>query len=186
MSLCSLASIRALSATVLVLAQTLAPSDTRADPRLDERAAVIESLVHFVEWPVTLAAISPLEVCVAGDRGFAEVLGRRLKGRTVRGLPMEVRTIGSPASEEGCRVIFLTARQGEPSRQRAEDLASSGVLTIGTEEGFLERGGVVRLVHRPEALRFEINLAAARRANLQIDSRILDLAVRVVHGQPEP
>ena len=178
--------MRALGATALVLAQTLTPSDTRADPRLEERAALVESLVHFVKWPATLAPISPLEICVAGDLGFAEVLGRRLKGRTLRGNPMEARPIGSPASEEGCRVIFLAARQPEPSGRGPADLAGSGVLTIGTEEGFLEQGGVVRLARRREALRFEINLAAARKANLQIDSRILDLAVRVVQGQREP
>ena len=176
----SLATMRILGATVLVLVQTLALRNASAEARLEERAALIESLVHFVEWPADLAPVSSLEICVAGDRGFAEVLGRTLQGRTVRGSPMKARTIGSPASERGCHVVVLAA----PSGTHTHHLAGSGVLTIGTEEGFLEQGGVVRLARLREALRFGINLEAARRANLQIDSRILDLAVRVVQGQP--
>ncbi|MEJ2702075.1 MAG: YfiR family protein [Sedimentisphaerales bacterium] len=54
------------------------------------------------------------------------------------------------------------------------------ILTIGDTPGFLERGGIINFITEQKKVRFEINTAAAHRANLEIRSKLLRLAKRVL------
>ena len=57
---------------------------------------------------------------------------------------------------------------------------SGSVLTIGDAASFTDAGGVIQFYLEDRKVRFEINLAAAQRAKLQISSQLLKLA-RVVN-----
>jgi hypothetical protein len=50
------------------------------------------------------------------------------------------------------------------------------VLTIGEIDQFLEQGGVINFVKKEGRIRLEISLDAARLANLQISSKLLNVA----------
>ena len=54
------------------------------------------------------------------------------------------------------------------------------VLTVGEQEGFAVRGGIVNLTKEKNKVRFEINLDAAKRAGLKMSSQLLKLA-KVIH-----
>ena len=53
------------------------------------------------------------------------------------------------------------------------------ILTISDEPDFVSRGGIIGLVTEGRRIRFDINLGTAREAQLQISSRLLQLARRV-------
>ncbi|MGD9110183.1 MAG: YfiR family protein, partial [Phycisphaerales bacterium] len=61
----------------------------------------------------------------------------------------------------------------------------SSVLTIGESSQFILKGGIVNFVKRDQKIRFEINLATAREADLKIRSGLLKLAVRVIGKESE-
>jgi hypothetical protein len=50
------------------------------------------------------------------------------------------------------------------------------VLTVGESDQFTDQGGVINFVEKQGKIRLEINLAAARLANLQISSKLLSVA----------
>ncbi len=50
------------------------------------------------------------------------------------------------------------------------------ILTVGETPGFAERGGMIRFTLEDNRVRFEINVEAAREADLNISSRLLTLA----------
>jgi hypothetical protein len=58
-------------------------------------------------------------------------------------------------------------------------LDGSYILTIGDTKGFGESGVMINFLTKENKVRFEINLAAARRAGLKISSKLLSLATIV-------
>jgi len=54
------------------------------------------------------------------------------------------------------------------------------VLTIGESPEFIGLGGIINFVLEDEKVRFEINVAAADKAQLKIRSQLLRLAKKVV------
>jgi hypothetical protein len=61
-------------------------------------------------------------------------------------------------------------------------LKGAPVLTIGETAGFAKNGGIINLVLEDNKVRFEVNVRAAKDADLNISSRLLALA-RIV--QPD-
>jgi len=54
-------------------------------------------------------------------------------------------------------------------------------LTIGDTKGFAQQGVIINFYIKDEKVRFEINVDAAKRANLKISAKLLRLA-KIVHG----
>lgn len=62
-----------------------------------------------------------------------------------------------------------------------EAVKGSGVLTVADTEGFLDAGGMINLLLDPDRkICFEINLDATRQSGLEVSSKLLRLAKRVV------
>jgi hypothetical protein len=50
------------------------------------------------------------------------------------------------------------------------------ILTVGDMPGFAKSGGIINLVLEDNRMRFEVNVKAAKDADLNISSRLLALA----------
>lgn len=62
-------------------------------------------------------------------------------------------------------------------------LGNVPVLVVGEGEGFVGSGGMIGLVKREGKVRIQVGLEAARRAGLQISSRLLSVAESVRGGR---
>jgi hypothetical protein len=56
------------------------------------------------------------------------------------------------------------------------------ILTVGETEMFTRQGGIINFITVDNKVRYEINLDAARRADLDISSKLLRLAKIVGYG----
>ena len=54
------------------------------------------------------------------------------------------------------------------------------ILTVGETSKFLSEGGIINFVTHKNKVRFEINITAAKRADLKIRSQLLRLAKKVI------
>jgi hypothetical protein len=79
-----------------------------------------------------------------------------------------------------CHVLFLCPSEKPFLPRVLPHLQKEGILLVGDAPGFLEAGGIINLVIEEKKVRFEINLAAAGRAKLQIRSSLLRLAIRTI------
>jgi len=146
----------------------------------------------------------PVVVGVLGKapskEGFEELVGKEVKGR-----PIAVRQFkgfeelkdsegNTPAQHPGleeirkCHVLFICPSEKPFLSRVLPHLRNDPVLTVGDVPGFLQAGGTINFVIEDKKVRFEINLAAAARAKLQMRSSLLRLAVRIIEhdGLEEP
>lgn len=126
----------------------------------------------YAESPTKAANI---HLCIAvRDNRQSEALfalsGRKVGGRTLQ--VMEV----SRASE-GCEVLYVDSRQ---QWNALEDLPSfRHALTISSQPGFAQDGGIIEILVQEDGVQFDINLAEGRRAGLHFAPQLLRLARRV-------
>lgn len=144
------------------------------------KAAYLYNFAKFVEWPSGLFARddAPLLICIAGSNPFGGVLDT-LSGKLVENHPVTVRHLPTAAGLEPCHIVFIgRAEQGQIKALLAK-LARLPVLTVSDSGEFTREGGMIGLIEADQRIRFNINLTAARKANLNLSSQLLKLATVV-------
>lgn len=145
------------------------------------RAAYIYNFVRFTEWPTKTFAdeVGPLIVGVLGNEAVAQALARVVKGHTVNGRPLEVRTLDSVQDIGQLHVLYVDGSQDKLIGGARGVLSSRGLLTVGESERFVALGGIIRLLVEGNRLVFEVNAAASQEAGLALSSQLLMLAKTV-------
>ena len=79
-----------------------------------------------------------------------------------------------------CHVLFISSSEKRYMARILKPISKQSILTVADTPGFLEAGGIINFVIEDKKVHFEINTAAARRARLQLRSKLLRLAKRLV------
>jgi hypothetical protein len=155
-----------------VLAQNPAPT------QFDVEAAYLYRFGNFVEWPDSQAD-KAFSICVLGHDPFGPALDNMVKGSAIEGAPILVRRVESAKDATNCRILFLSSSEARHLDADLADLRDSPVLTVSDIPDFDVRGGMIQFVLIDRRVRFEINLATARKAGLKLSSQLLKVAVAV-------
>jgi len=141
------------------------------------KAAFLYHFAQFSTWPEEVLgdAATPIRLCILGKNPFGDTL-KQLEGKTVHNRPLEIRHLPAGTSAQGCHVVFMGPMPVQMLKTTLAQLQHRPVLTVGEGEDFLKQGGIVRLIEEKNRIQFEINVTAARRAGLQLSTRLLRLA----------
>ncbi|MGB5063131.1 MAG: YfiR family protein [Candidatus Competibacter sp.] len=166
--------------TFLIAALLTRPLWSEAYSEYAVKAAYLYNFAKFVEWPPGAFSKNdaPLVICIAGDNPFGDTL-TVISNKTVDNHPVEVRNTSVMASFDRCHIIFISrAEQGRFKTVLAK-LARLPILTVSDISGFAQFGGMIELFEAEQRIRFNININAARQANLRLSSQLLKLATIV-------
>jgi hypothetical protein len=145
----------------------------------DLRAAFLVRLVEFVEWP-SAAAPAPggvINVCVVGSDPFGPELQRLALAASTPERPLQGQRVRTAADAVGvCHVAYIARSRRLLLRRDLAQLRAAPVLTVGEHPAFIEEGGIIAFRSQDTRIRLAISLAAAKRAQLKISSRLLDVA----------
>ena len=152
-----------------------AESATVAAPEAAVRAALVFNFLKFTEWPAEAADDTHLHVCIAsGDPELLAVM-ETLNARQVHGKAVLITSFRQQAD---CDVIYVDSRQRWNSI--TEKPGQPHALTISGYAGFVADGGMIEIVLQQGGSRFDINLGAAKRAELRLYPQLLKMARRIV------
>lgn len=159
-------------AAFVFAAQAQAPAS-----EAEAKAKFAVTLARFVQWPAGAFAAegAPLRLCVLQDSPAVAAAFTSQRGVPVAGRPLAVSLLG-PGAPTACDLLFV---DGSAARSYAVAAGEAPMLTIGALDGFLSRGGMVELVNVNDAMRLDVNLRALRAAQLELSSRVLQLARQV-------
>ncbi|MCW7536639.1 YfiR family protein [Aquabacterium sp. A7-Y] len=137
----------------------------------DMKAQIVFRVLLFVQWPrERLPAGQPLDLCLFDEDATGTALSR-LAGQQVQGHRLRVRK-AAPDQSGGCHIAYVGART-----PAAVPVAHHpGVLFVGDRLGLVEQGVMLNLQVDSGRITFDIGLAAARRAGLEISAKLLRLA----------
>ncbi len=79
-----------------------------------------------------------------------------------------------------CDMLFLCSSEKQYIVDILKPIQSERILTVADTQGFIEQGGIINFIIEKNRVRFEVNVIAAKRANLILRSKLLRLAARVI------
>jgi len=149
------------------------------------KAGFIYNFANLVQWPSNAFAQpdSPIVIGILGEDPFGTILDRVLQGKKVNGRSFVVKRLKSPADLKECHILFVSSSEMTRLAEAIHRVKGMPILTIGEIPGFAKRGGIINLVLEDNKVRFEVNVEAAKEADLNISSRLLALA-RIVQESP--
>jgi hypothetical protein len=139
------------------------------------KAAFLLNFAKFSGWPAD-ASTGPLMMCVVGDDEVAQALGETVKGQTVNGRPLTVRSATLDVSLRSCQILYIGEAPAPRVAETLTALEAAPVLTVSDAHRFASRGGMIEVYLDDDRMRFAINVDAAHRAGLQLNARLLALA----------
>jgi YfiR/HmsC-like len=148
----------------------------QATPEYRAKAGFLYNFIAFTDWPPRVG--SPLPLCVYGGNPFGDEL-TALEGKTVNGRTLTIRYPGSLDQLKGCRVVFVADSAIANLSGILDTLRGEPVLTVTDSKGALDAGVGINMLVRQNKIAFEVNLAATRRADLALSSKLLRLASEV-------
>ena len=144
------------------------------------KAAYLYNFAKFVEWPEEAGNPgTPLVIAVFGKDDFGAVLKQTVHGETVNGRAISVRSVSRVEDLRSCQILFFGSSNQNRLAEVLRATEGASVLTVGETDEFIRLGGVIAFVAEGNKIRFEINLAAARRNRLTISAKLLRVAIGV-------
>lgn len=96
------------------------------------------------------------------------------------GRALEVVPGAVAAKVRQCDVLFIGEGDADRLDALLRGLGNAPVLTVGDLPGFVQAGGMIGLRIEANRVRFDVNLAAAQRSGLVLNSQMLKLAGKVL------
>lgn len=171
--------LKYLAPLIVSLAVGLATAQASIRSEYEVKAAFLYNFTRFVSWSQDENASAPLEVCIYGEDPFDDLLNP-LRGRKSQGRELQLRYPANLANLEGCNVLFISQSESRNLERLIELARVESMLTVSDLPDFIRKGGMVGYVKQGNVIRFEISLKAVTEAGLTINSRLLELAVRVL------
>lgn len=159
------------------------------EPALTEyqvKALFLLNFAKYVDWPQEAFAQtnSPIVIGLYGEDKFGGALKATVEGKTVLGRPIVVRPIAKSDDAGKHHILFISNSDKKDQVEILAKVKTLPLLTVGEREQFLELGGIINFLMKDGKVRLEVDLEAARQANLRISSRLLNVA-DVVKGKPK-
>jgi hypothetical protein len=151
------------------------------------KGAFIFNFARFTEWPSdSLPQSVNVSACVVGDRAVGEALTRSVSSQRLNGRSIAVTILEPSAALPACHFLYIA---GVPRQRMAEivyAIHEAPILTVSDDDSFLKLGGMIQVFIENGKMRFRINPKSAKRARLQLSSRLLALADLVEGDAPPP
>ena len=172
---------------LLVAFQALAPTDGRGlTPSATEdevEAVYLYNFAKFIRWPQG-AASQTISLCVLNDEPVASALQRVVAGEMVDGRNLRVKSLSDVSEGTDCNILFMGPPEDLHMREDLAVLHHAPVVTVSNDADFLQQGGIIQFAMIGGAVRFSVNLDAARRAGVTLSSQLLKVALTVKGSAP--
>ncbi len=141
------------------------------------KAAFLYNFAKFTSWPTEAisGAGKPVRLCILGKDPFGAAL-ESIEGKNIQQRPLVTIRIARVSDAEGCQIIFIGSSEQERLRGILDYLRELPILTIAEMSNFARVGGIIGLKTVEDRIRFDINVDAAKEADLKFSYKLLQLA----------
>lgn len=144
-------------------------------------ALFLFNFVNFSKWPKEAFASpdAPIKMCLYGEIPFTTYLDA-VNGTAIGDRRLSVhRTQSLEEIRSGCHVLFVSEDREAELPTFWNDISYYYVLSVGEQEAFTERGGIINIMRTHDKMTFDINVKNALEAGLFLEADLLDLAREV-------
>ena len=153
-------------------------------PDYEVKAAFLLNFPNYVQWPNAVFAdtTTPIVIGFSSESKVHEALVKIIKIRPPQNRAIVTKVIATDAESTRCHIFFVSESDLPRFQNLLKNLENTNVLSVGENDDFLNRGGIINLALRDRKIALEVNLTAAHKANIKISSKLLRVAA-VVKGK---
>jgi hypothetical protein len=146
------------------------------------KALFLFNFAKYVEWPVEAFSgpHAPITIGIVGNSPCIEPLQKAVQGKVVSDRPITILSLEKPDDSSKCQILFISTSEKKRVGEILNEARDRPILTVGEIDQFADQGGVIGFVKKDGKVRLEINLNAARKAKLEISSKLLSVADNVI------
>ncbi len=141
------------------------------------KAAFVYNFMVFTRWPEYSG--ETLNLCIFGTDYFKNEIDK-LQNRSIGDHQINIVRTHNFAELEDCQTVFFSRSAQEEFAAVLEVLRTKHILTLADHPEALDHGVVINMVLSQDKVVFEINLREARKSGLNLNAKLLNLAVKVV------
>jgi hypothetical protein len=164
----------------------------------DIKAAFLYNFVKFTDWPAgKITEPNTITIGLLGEHPFKDAFDP-VKDKPVGDKRLIIKDLGRfrrsfPQNEAGrlefasyieqlrkCHLLFICDSERENFKAIIDAVKGYHVLTVGETEDFLDIGGIITFIPGTDKPVFEVNLNTCKREGLEISSKVLRLARKVI------
>lgn len=142
------------------------------------KVTFIYNFAKFIKWPTSADADASFIICVVGEQPLSGSISL-LQGRYINGRAIDIRPIAKPEPGD-CHIVFIGDTEAQYLPGILQDIATLPVLSISDLPNFVHGGGIIGMKIIDSRIHFDINLTAAHKAGLDINSQLLKLATEIL------
>jgi hypothetical protein len=142
------------------------------------KAGFTYNFAKLMQWPDAAfpQADSPIVIGLLGADPFGNTLRDVLAGKTVNGRGFVIKQLKLGTELKDCNNLFVCASETAHLDEIFSIVKGLPILTIGETPNFARRGGIINFILEDDKVHFEVNVEAAKQADITISSRLLALA----------
>ena len=176
--------LTAVALAVALVAVNSGQAQTSPYTPYQHKALYLFNFAKYTEWPKEAFTDdnAPFVLGILGQDPFKSVIDI-IRGKTIKGRRLVVKKFSSIQEVTNCHLLFICSSETNNLAQILHAVDHLSILTISEADGFIEHSGMINLVAEQktagtQVVAFEINQAAAEKANLRLDTQLLKLARR--------
>jgi len=164
---------------IFMLMLASAATSFAADPEtLTEyqiKAGFFFNFTRFVEWPEDAFATptSPIVACIVGETPLTDLLTGVALGKVVNGRAVSITWVKPADDFRACNLLFISEAAERRTSEILARLRKTHTLTVGENPGFPRAGGMINFSIQDNKVKLEMNLDAATRAGLKVNSKLI-------------
>ena len=161
-------------------------ADKQAEQQV--RAQFIYNFANFVDWPNDAFnnVEAPLKVCLFGEVPFAPYL-YTYSGALIGDRELNVSVAHTMDDiRQGCHILYVGNDERVHLPNFWQQIKYVYVLSIGSREGFADKGGIINILRTRDRLQFDVNIENAISNGLFLDSDLLALARVIKRNTDKP
>jgi hypothetical protein len=142
------------------------------------KAQYLYNFSQFVEWPpqAFTSPGSPFVIGIVGEDPFGSAIDNVVAGEKAKGHPIVVQRYAGANDIKNCNILFINHSDTAVVGEILSALRAKNVLTVSDLPDFATMGGIIRFYKEKSKVKVEINLPASRIADLNISSKLLQVA----------
>lgn len=142
------------------------------------KALFLCNFIKYVTWPAAAmpGVTSPIVIGILGQDNFDDSLTQAVEGKNFNGRAIMIKHLSAGDDPSGCAILFVSESENSRLGGILGRIGTLPILTVGEDESFLQKGGIINFMLKDGKIHLAINLAGAQRANLQISSKLLSVA----------
>lgn len=150
-------------------------------PEAEAKAAIVFNVLLFATWPRGRERPGQtLTLCIVEDAGVENALREKVEGQSIGKMKLAVESDPpQPEDLRRCDAIFIGGNDPSGLFRTAAAVRGLPILVLGEGPMALESGAMIALTLSGGRYVIDINLAALRRENLSVSSKLLRLARKV-------